>query len=139
MALDCDPGRTVKLQVCLVAALSGAACQSTPPSPPVAQVIAWKTVGSWSGHGNAQLETFPIERWDWRIKWETSNEQPPASGTLHVTVHSADSGRLIVDAIDVQGVGHETIDISEQPHRFYLAVESKNVDWQLAVEEPVLR
>jgi hypothetical protein len=66
------------------------------------------------------------------------DEEPPGSGTLHVTVHSADSGRMIVDAIDVTGVGRDTVEISEQPHRFYLAVESKNVDWRLIVEEPVL-
>ena len=56
-----------------------------------------------------------------------------------MTVHSADSGRLILDAIDVEGAARETTGISEQPRRFYLVVESSNVDWTMTVEEPVLR
>jgi hypothetical protein len=131
----------VDVKIALVVALTafGFACRSEPQAPAAPRIVGWRTMGTWSGHGNAQLETFPIERWDWRINWETSNEKPPKAGTLHVTVHSADSGRMIVDAIDVKGPGRDTVDISEQPHRFYLAVESENLDWELTVEEPVLR
>jgi hypothetical protein len=34
-----------------------AACRSS-PRPSVKDVVIWKEVGSWSGRGNAQTETF---------------------------------------------------------------------------------
>ena len=129
----------VRLAGLLAVAAFAAACGSEPHPAPAPEVAAWRIIGTWSGHGNAQLETFPIERWDWRIKWQTTDEKPAGAGTFHATVHSADSGRMIVDLVDARGEGHDTVDISEQPHRFYLVVVSANVDWALTVEEPVLR
>ena len=128
----------VRGRALLALALFAACCRAQTQAPPPSYIAGWKPIGSWSGHGNAQLETFPIERRDWRLKWETKNEQPAGSGTLHVTINSGDSGRLIVDAVDTRGVGHDIVDISEQPHRFYLVVESSDVDWSVAVEEPVI-
>ena len=125
------------LRTFVVAAVIAGGCRSHREPPP--GVLGWRTVASWSGHGNAQLETFPIERWNWRINWETLNEKPSGQGRFHVTVHSGDSGRLILDAIDVEGAARETTEVSEQPRRYYLVVESSNVDWTMSVEEPVLR
>ena len=118
-------------------ALLAVSCRSESPLP--LRVVGWRTVASWSGHGNAQLDTFPIERQSWRIKWETTNESPAGAGTFRVSVHSADSGRTIADAVDVRGVGRDVVEIDELPHRFYLAIESKSLDWSVSAEEPLLR
>jgi hypothetical protein len=120
--------------------LLGASCErkAPPPQETTAEPV-WQTVGTWSGHGNAQLETFPIERFTWRVRWETKNESPPGTGTFHVTANSGDSGRLLADVVDVKGVGHDVEYITELPHRYYLVVTSKGVDWTLTAEEAVLR
>lgn len=96
-------------------------------------------VGTWSGRGNAQLETFPIERVNWRVRWETRNESPPGSGSFNVTANSGDSGRVVVDIVDVKGVGGNVEYITESPRRYYLVVTSSGVDWSVTVEEPIFK
>lgn len=132
----------VLAMVCLTAlsAMSAAGCEYEPP--PVHATIddtKWKVVASFSGHGNAQLDTFPIERFTWRVRWETRNEDPPGTGQFHVTAHSGDSGRLLAEVVDVDGVGSDVSYVTELPHRYYLVVTSRNVDWTLVAEEPELR
>lgn len=128
------------LLLLLLAILGFAACGSAPPeekAPPAEAV--WKVIGTWSGHGNAQLETFPIERFTWRVRWETKNETPAGTGTFHVTANSGDSGRILAEVIDFGGVGKDVEYITELPHRYYLVVASTGVDWILTAEEPVLQ
>jgi hypothetical protein len=131
---------SVPLRLCVIAALlAGIACSGQPPEPPpaVAREAQWTKVGEWSGRGNAQLETFPIERFTWRVRWETKNENPPGSGTFHVTANSGDSGRILAEVANFKGVGRDTTFITELPHRYYFVVESKGVDWTLIAEEVV--
>jgi hypothetical protein len=98
----------------------------------------WKTIGTWSGHGNAQLETFPIERFTWRVRWETKNESPAGAGTFHVTANSGDSGRILADVVNMTGVDKGLSYVTELPHRYYLVVTSAGVDWTVTAEEPIL-
>jgi hypothetical protein len=108
--------------------------------PPRAEPVTdWHRVATFSGRGNAQLETFPIEGWTWRVQWETRNESPPAAGTFKATAHSGDSGRQLAEIADVRGVDHDTTYVTELPHRYYLVVKSANVDWTMVVEEAVLK
>jgi hypothetical protein len=123
----------------LAACLVGCAGAPAPPPPAGSQNAEWTKVGEWSGRGNAQLETFPIERFTWRVRWETKNEDPPGSGTFHVTANSGDSGRILAEVANFNGVGRDTTFITELPHRYYFVVESKNVDWTLVAEEVVPR
>jgi hypothetical protein len=118
-----------------------AACRREPPSPapPPESVASWHRIAAFSGRGNAQLETFPIEGWTWRVQWETRNESPPGSGTFKATAHSGDSGRLLAEIADVRGIDHDTTYVTELPHRYYLVVKSANVDWTMIVEEAVLK
>ena len=111
-------------------------CQSPPP-PPV-PVIIWKQVGAWSGRGNKQTETFTGDTGGFRLRWETTNEATPGGGSLKVTFRSGDSGREIIDALDVHGVGRDTTQVAaERPRWYYLTIESANVDWSLAVDERI--
>src|SRR5438552_15992983 len=107
-----------------------------PPEKPAPEVL-WKEVGTWSGHGNQQLETFPIEHFTWRVRWETRNESPAGAGRFHVTANSRDSGRILADVADVSGVAHDVTYITELPHRYYFVVTSIGVDWTLTAEEAV--
>jgi hypothetical protein len=113
-------------------------CRSEPKAEAQSPPLAWQKVGSWSGHGNAQTDSFDIGMSQCRIRWETRNEKPPGTGTFHVTVNSAVSGRELTAAIDQKGVGHDVAYVGVDPHFSYLVIESSNVDWSVTVEEPAL-
>lgn len=123
-----------------LAFLPFAACRADDQQPPPpAQIASWQRVATFSGRGDAQLETFPIGGWTWRVQWETRNESPPGSGAFKATAHSGDSGRQLAEIADVRGVDHDTTYVTELPHRYYLVVKAANVDWTMVVEEAVLK
>jgi hypothetical protein len=97
----------------------------------------WKRVGSWSGRGDKQTESFTSDTGGFRIHWETRNEAPSGGGRLKVVFRSGDSGREIIDAVDAHGVGQGTDEVGDRPRWYFLTIESANVDWTVTVEEPV--
>ena len=117
--------------------LVSAAC-SQPPAPPQNQKpkeIPWDIVGSWSGRGSKQLESFESQG-TLRIKWEAKALNPPSTpATFRLTVHSAISGRPLSVAVDQKGPGAGTAFVGEDPRMFFTVVESKGLDWSFTVEE----
>jgi hypothetical protein len=102
-------------------------------------IVEWKRVGSWSGRGNRQTESFTSDTGGFRVHWETANESPAGGGRLKVVFRSGDSGRDIVEAVDAHGVGRGTEDIAgDRPRWYFLTIESANIDWMVTVEEPVI-
>jgi len=100
-------------------------------------LVGWRPIDTFSGHGNAQTESFNIETGAWRIKWEAKNETSPGTGLLLVTVHSAVSGRPIAQAVEHRGPGHDIAYVTDDPRLYHLVIESHDVDWSLKVEEAV--
>jgi hypothetical protein len=100
-------------------------------------LVGWQPVVSFSGHGNSQSEAFNIDSGQWRIKWETKNEETPGAGRFRVTVHSSVSGRPLMTAIDVKGVGRNVAVVNEDPRLYFLVIESEGVDWSIAAEQRV--
>jgi hypothetical protein len=100
--------------------------------------VGWRPVGSFTGRGNSQTESFNIGSGQWRIKWATTNEQPVGAGTFLATVHSAVSGRPLGVPIEHRGPGHGTVYVNEDPRLYHLVIESSNVDWSVAIEEAVV-
>jgi hypothetical protein len=111
----------------------GAATGANPATP------GWKRVGAWAGRGNAQTESFTSDTGGFRVRWETRNEAAPGTGRLKVVFHSGDSGREIMEAVDVGGSGSGTAEVGDRPRWYFLTIESANVDWKVTVEEPVGR
>ena len=118
-------------------ALSVSGCERGSATPATTAATAWKRVGSWSGRGNAQTESFTSDTGGFRVTWETKNEAPRGTGRLKVVFHSGDSGREIMDAVDVRGPGRGTAEVGDRPRWYYLTVQSANIDWIVTVEEPV--
>ena len=116
-------------------------CGSPPPDTIKAKAKqdapVWRTLGSWSGHGNTQTESFSSDTGALRVRWETTDEQPPDAGTFRLIVNSAISGRSLLVAVDRRGVGRDTSYVTEDPRVFYLVVESANLQWSFTVEEAV--
>lgn len=117
-----------------VCAVMSTACRST-PAPARSEVVIWKQVGSWSGRGNAQTETFTSDTGGFRVRWETRNETRPGAGALKVIFRSGDSGRAIMQAVDIRGVGRDEEEVADLVRWYYLTIESANVDWSVSVDE----
>jgi hypothetical protein len=101
-------------------------------------VIVWRQVGSWSGRGDKQTESFTSDTGGFRVRWATTNETTPGAGRLKVIFRSGDSGREIIEAVDVRGVdSDEEVVAAERPRWYYLTIESANVDWTVSVDERI--
>lgn len=130
--------RTVLL---LAALLVGGACHSPSPEPHAAaplRVVGWKPLASWTGRGDLQTETFLSDTGSFRIRWEATNESPEGGGSLKVAFRSGDSGRVIIDAVNQRGAGRGMSEVGDMVRWYYLTIESANVDWSVAVEEPLV-
>ncbi|HKB12886.1 MAG TPA: hypothetical protein VKD69_19620 [Vicinamibacterales bacterium] len=100
--------------------------------------MIWRAVGSWSGHGNRQTESFTSDTGALRVKWETRSEGTSAtSGAFRLTAHSAISGRVLQQVVEAQGTDSGTDYVSQDPHVFYMSVESAGIDWTFSVEEGI--
>ena len=114
------------------------ACHSEPSRPQTKEVVVWRQVGSWSGRGDKQTETFTSDTGGFRVHWDTKHEAPPDAGRLRVVFRSGDSGREIIEAIDARGAGSGTEEVAaERPRWYYLTIESANVDWTVTVDERI--
>lgn len=100
--------------------------------------IHWQRIGSWSGHGDAQTESFDVGYEQCRVLWETRNEKSPGAGDFELTLNSAVSGRVLQPLADHQGPGHDIAYSAIDPHFSYLVISSKDEDWTVTVEEPEL-
>ena len=116
--------------------LFASACGSADTAVDKPATVSWKRVGSWSGRGDRQTESFTSDTGGFRVQWETKNETPPGAGRLKVVFRSGDSGREIIDAVDARGVGAGIENVAgDRPRWYFLTIESANVDWTVIVEE----
>ena len=114
--------------------LFGMACQEQAKQPAI-ENVAWKPLGSWSGHGVMQTEAFISDTGSLRITWETKNEAVPGKGVFTVALHSGVSGRTLLEAVRHTGVGRNRAYVTEDPREFFLVIESSNLDWSVSVDE----
>lgn len=116
------------------AAVMGA-CGAPPPEPSRKEVVMWKQLGSWSGRGNAQTESFVGLTGSLRLRWRTTHEDPRGQGRFKLILQSAISGRALQEPVDEEGPGEGTAYAADDPRVFHILVESANLDWSFTVEE----
>jgi hypothetical protein len=123
-------------------AASGCRRQPPPPPRPAEPAIAYHKLGSWSGHGNLQTESFTSDTGALRVKWETTADPgdaaSPAQGAFKLTAHSAISGRPLQEVVDQAGAGSGVGYVQQDPHVFYVVVDAHHVNWRFTVEEAVV-
>ena len=123
--------RTATIALALLAMACGA-----PPKPADAKAgVFWRPLGTWSGRGNTQTPSFTSDSGSLRVRWETHGETSPNTGEFRLTAQSAISGRPIKVAVDQHGAGRGTGYVDDDPHVFYMLVESANLDWSFSVDE----
>ena len=110
-------------------------CREVAKPAATTEMVAWKPLGSWSGHGVMQTEAFISDTGSLRITWETRNEAVPGKGVFTVALHSGVSGRPLLDAVSHQGPGRAVAYVTEDPREFFLVIESLNLDWSVSVDE----
>ena len=114
--------------------------------------VAWRQLGSWSGHGNAQTESFDSETGTLRVRWKATAQPgegaPPDEGAPGATMtgpgvsfrlmaHSAISGRPLQPVVEHAGPGSGIGYVQQDPHVFYMVVESTRLNWTFTVEEAI--
>jgi hypothetical protein len=113
--------------------LAGAVSACKPDAPPHQLESVTSVLGSWQGRDGATIG-FVSDSGRFRIRWSAKNENPPKSGRLHLTVHSAVSGRPLQEVLDHRGEGSGAVDFSDDPRSYNIMVDSANVDWSIAVD-----
>src|SRR5437588_11889033 len=90
----------------LLIALIAASCGARADQPPKASEpnVAWRPLGSWSGHGNRQTESFTSDTGPLRVRWETTAESTDPVA-FRLTAHSAISCRPLQHVVDQPGAG----------------------------------
>jgi len=58
-------------------------------------------------------------------------------GSFHLAAHSAISGRLLQQVVDHTGAGQGVGYVQQEPHVFYVVVESTQLNWRFTVEEAI--
>jgi hypothetical protein len=137
-------GRSCTVLVASLAAFAAAAgcrARTDRPPKPAAQSVAWHQLGTWSGRGNLQTESFTSETGALRVRWETTPQAcdaaPAAAGAFRLTAHSAISGRPLQEVVDQRGLGSGTGYVQQDPHVFYVVVDSSHLSWKFTVEEAI--
>jgi hypothetical protein len=109
-------------------------CTSGAEQRQESRATVWRPLATWSGSGTTTLETFPIGAGRLRIFWDARSKSDTL-GRFHVRLHSADSGRVLDDVVDMNGPGAGSREIVDDHQRFYLSVEASALDWTVRVEE----
>jgi hypothetical protein len=99
--------------------------------------VVWKTLGSWTGRGNSQTESFIGLTGALRVNWRTQNESPRGTGRFRLILQSAISGRDLQEIVDETGQGADIAYVADDPRVFQMSIDSANLDWSFSVEEAV--
>lgn len=127
--------RVLRLLPLLALASCGRPKQQPPPQP--TQKVVYHTLGTWSGRGNRQTESFTSDTGTLRVKWEATALPGAKSPSFGLEAHSAISGRLLQTVVDAGEPGSGVGYVQQDPHVFYMVVEAAGVNWTFTVEEAI--
>ena len=125
----------------VLAALAAVACgtRAEETAKSVERTMVWHELGSWSGYGNRQTESFTSDTGALRVRWEATDAAHRSSlpASFRLTAHSAISGRLLQQVVDHVGPGSGLDYVGQNPHVFYMIIESNDVNWKFTVDEAI--
>ena len=115
------------------------ACERMPEpvARPASASTAWRSLGTWSGRGDRQTESFDVTTGLLQLTWEAANEVAPGAGRLRVLLYSSISGRPLQTIVDTLGNAAGSVYVADEPRVSYLHIESEGVDWRVTLEEGV--
>jgi len=132
----------MKAAILAVALVAGGCGTRAEPAKTAAQNgVGWRQLGTWSGRGNGQTASFTSDTGSLRVRWEATAQPADASSatasSFRVAAHSAISGRLLQPVVEHAGAGQGIGYVQQDPHVFFMVVESSHLNWTLTVEEAV--
>ena len=133
--LGIPKAKSLKPKACLLALVIMSAACHAPAEKKREPEVAWHRLGSWSGVGSLQTESFESGTGSLRVQWKTANETVAGKGTFRLAFHSSISGRELQLAVERNGVGADTAYVQQDPHVFFAKVESANIEWSFTVDE----
>lgn len=95
----------------------------------------WRTLGTWSGNGSRQTESFDVTTGALRLRWETRADGTVAQARFRVWLYSAISGRPLQLVVEADRPGAGTAHVADDPRVSYLVVEAEGVSWTTALDE----
>jgi hypothetical protein len=104
------------------------------PMPEAARSLEWWKIKNWQGSGTKETESFSVNSREWRISWQTQNEPFAGAGIFQIYVYN-EGGEMLSVAANKQGIGQDVSYVRAKPGRFYLQINSANVDWSVVVED----
>jgi hypothetical protein len=114
----------------------GGRSREAPPAKTEPKVV-YHTLGTWSGRGNKQTESFTSDTGTLRVTWEATALPGTANPSFSLDAHSAISGRLLQTVVDKGEPGRGVGYVQQDPHVFYMVVEADGVNWTFTVEEAI--
>ena len=107
----------------------------TPAQPAAAPAAPqWAVVASWRGSGMKETESFAVANREWRVRWKTGSEPFANAGILQLFVYNQD-GQMVGLAANQQGPGEDVSYVRAPPGRYYIKINSANIDWNISVED----
>jgi hypothetical protein len=104
-------------------------------------MIVWQRVGSWSGTGSRQTESFTSGSGVLRIHWEAISGEPHSPArrvqAFRLTARSAISGRLLQQVVDHAGPGSGVSYVQQNPHTFYMIIEASDMNWIITIDDAI--
>jgi hypothetical protein len=100
----------------------------------VVVALGAQTSKHWSGSGIKETESFDIRSKEWSITWQTTKERFRGASIFQIYVYD-DSQRLVSIAANKQGEGQDTSYVHAGPGRYWLKINSGNVNWAIVVED----
>jgi outer membrane biogenesis lipoprotein LolB len=128
--------RGAMLIALVVTAACGPASDGATADAPgrAAPLTAVRELGSWTGKGNTTLG-FVSESGSFRITWKAQNHDNARPGAFQLTLRSGISGRPMKVIADHQGAGGGSVEFGDDPRMYECLVESRGMEWSIAVQE----
>jgi hypothetical protein len=126
--------RTATVLSVAMVSIDGPSCRAV-GEPPHTETV-WERLGTWSGHGRRQTESFNSLIGTLRITWKATHAVSDG-GSFKLTLLSAISGRRMGIPVEHSGDGGGTAMFADTPHMFFAVIDSDDLDWTFTVEEPV--
>lgn len=103
-------------------------------------MLVWRTLGTWSGRGTRQTESFDVVTGALRVTWETRagparDDGAAPGGAFSVVLHSAISGRELQTVVSTRGAGGATVYVQDEPRMSYLVIDGIDIEWQVTIDE----
>ena len=132
--------RTALVVVSLLALpVMAGGCAAPPARAEQADGTAWRALGTWTGTGNRQTESFDVVTGALRLRWAATATGVGGVGHFRVWLYSAISGRPLQLVVDSPGAGSGVAHAADDPRVSYLMIDAEGVAWTATLDEAVAR